>query len=1126
MKSQARSTRNPDRTPRQSFIGIAALVALVALIAIPLFSSSLASSANKNLRALSSPRLVSNTPPAAKTSGAGHFLSTGKSLALPSSPQAGETITTFAADCTTPKTTFTLGETVCAITNSVDLNWPLGRWVDWFYLETNPYTIEHGSRTTTLITGNPQTFSYAPTQVGSYKVEITQDDGNGGDDPQTPAVITVTAPAQTAPIATYASGCTTPKSSFNLGETVCVKVSGLSNAEWPYRRVQFATPGGFALQRFPVTDNSQQNTYVLPATENQTAGGVTINHLGPWSVSLIDPEANLIETVPISVHKTSLLADRVADLQASKIFIDQGDPPTAGGNVMFQINIFNNGPDPATSVTLADVTLSNTTFVSFVYNAPIASNMVPRSSFGSYFENNAIAANFVRFLHDSEPDYAYSAGSFLLAPPPSPLTFNCVTPATGSAGTTTCTASRELEVGEAASFTAVYKVDAGVANGTVITDNNSVTVDSATTDPAEPSDTASAQITTANPNPPACTLTCPSNITIGTNATQGGNPGAIVSFGPEAAGSCGTGITSTPTSGSFFPVGSTTVTSQTGSGATCSFVVTVVNVAQPTVTCPSNKTAAAASGDSEATVSVGTPAFTGSLAVLSSRRSDERDVSEPYPIGVTTITWTSTDQYGSSASCNQTVTVTSPDAPTISCPTNKSFTAASGCEFTPTAAAIGTPTTTGPGVTVTSRRSDDLALTDPYPAGQTFITWTATNSLGSASCIQTITIVGSDSEPPTLTVPPGITLSTSSCSVLLDDELGVATAEDNCSQSVNITRTGVPRVACPTPGDPNRTCESFVFPTGTTIITYTATDSAGNSSSGTQTIRITESPAIPPTITAPANLTVNTGPGATSCGTVIGDATLGTATASDNCPGVTVTRTGVPSGNAFPVGNTVITYTATDGSGNTAQATQTVTVIDNTPPVITPPANVTVYLPLNSTATSMVVNYPNPATATDNCPGTVSLVYSPASGSTFPVGPTTVTVTGTDANNNSATATFTVTVLYNFTGFFAPVDNLPNFNEMKAGQAVPVKFSLSGNKGLSIFAAGSPSSVQIGCTTGDPVLPVEETVTAGSSSLVYDAPSDRYHYVWKTDSSWKNTCRQLNVVLNDGSTHSAKFKFK
>src|SRR5207247_6554376 len=130
---------------------------------------------------------------------------------------------------------------------------------------------------------------------------------------------------------------------------------------------------------------------------------------------------------------------------------------------------------------------------------------------------------------------------------------------------------------------------------------------------------------------------------------------------------------------------------------------------------------------------------------------------------------------------------------------------------------------------------------------------------GSASCTQTITVNAVDNTPPTLHVPPDVNATTSTCTATLDDELGVATAEDNCTSSVNITRTGVPRVACPTPSDPTRTCESFVFPTGTTIITYTATDAAGNSTSGTQRVTVTEDPPVPPTIDAPADITLYTG---------------------------------------------------------------------------------------------------------------------------------------------------------------------------------------------------------------------------------------------------------------------------
>lgn len=115
---------------------------------------------------------------------------------------------------------------------------------------------------------------------------------------------------------------------------------------------------------------------------------------------------------------------------------------------------------------------------------------------------------------------------------------------------------------------------------------------------------------------------------------------------------------------------------------------------------------------------------------------------------------------------------------------------------------------------------------------------------------------------------------------------------------------------------------------------------------------------------------------------------------------------------------------------------------------------------------------------------------------------------------------------YAFSGFFAPVDNPPTLNQVTAGQSVPVKFSLGGDRGLDIFAAGSPQSQQINCNSTTLIDDVEQTVTAGGSSLSYDPSSGRYTYVWKTEKAWAGTCRELNVKLNDGTDHPARFKFK
>jgi hypothetical protein len=120
----------------------------------------------------------------------------------------------------------------------------------------------------------------------------------------------------------------------------------------------------------------------------------------------------------------------------------------------------------------------------------------------------------------------------------------------------------------------------------------------------------------------------------------------------------------------------------------------------------------------------------------------------------------------------------------------------------------------------------------------------------------------------------------------------------------------------------------------------------------------------------------------------------------------------------------------------------------------------------------------------------------------------------------------TVGPTYTFGGFQQPVDARPTLNQMKAGGAVPVKFSLGGNQGLSIFAAGFPKSQAVACDTTANVDGIEQTVTAGGSSLGYDALTATYTYVWKTDRAWAGTCRQLVLAFADGSVQRATFQFK
>ena len=88
---------------------------------------------------------------------------------------------------------------------------------------------------------------------------------------------------------------------------------------------------------------------------------------------------------------------------------------------------------------------------------------------------------------------------------------------------------------------------------------------------------------------------------------------------------------------------------------------------------------------------------------------------------------------------------------------------------------------------------------------------------------------------------------------------------------------------------------------------------------------------------------------------------------------VTVTRTGVPAGNFFPVGSTTVTWKATDSSGNTATDTQVVTIVENTPPSIQAPADLSftcpsqVPAPNPALATGTDPNLPDGGPVTDNC---------------------------------------------------------------------------------------------------------------------------------------------------------------
>ena len=114
---------------------------------------------------------------------------------------------------------------------------------------------------------------------------------------------------------------------------------------------------------------------------------------------------------------------------------------------------------------------------------------------------------------------------------------------------------------------------------------------------------------------------------------------------------------------------------------------------------------------------------------------------------------------------------------------------------------------------------------------------------------------------------------------------------------------------------------------------------------------------------------------------------------------------------------------------------------------------------------------------------------------------------------------------FDFDGFYAPVANVPAVNVVEAGSTVPLKFSLGGDHGLSIFAEQYPASASRPCD-GGPTGPLEPTVLPGGATLTYDSISGRYQYNWKTSDAWAGQCRTLVLRFVDGTEVRAEFRFK
>jgi RHS repeat-associated protein len=278
-----------------------------------------------------------------------------------------------------------------------------------------------------------------------------------------------------------------------------------------------------------------------------------------------------------------------------------------------------------------------------------------------------------------------------------------------------------------------------------------------------------------------------------------------------------------------------------------------------------------------------------------------------FPIGTNSATLTITDLHSATSSCSATITVVDPQPPTIICPPNLSLSTDPGSNSV-SSAALGLPSV-GDNQGILSVVNDAPALLD---VGTHLVTWTATDLSGNTnSCTQTVVVYANQS-----------------LSILCPQSVSTNTGP-GLPYAVNVG-LGTPTVT----GAVSTTNDAPAhFDIGLTVVTWKVIDGSGHTNSCLQTVTVADNE--PPTITAPANVNTNASPGQGYASNVV----LGAPVATNDNSGAVSVWNDAPT--QFPIGTTTVIWTAADASGNSATATQLVSVTDSEAPNIQCPTNLT-----------------------------------------------------------------------------------------------------------------------------------------------------------------------------------------
>lgn len=329
---------------------------------------------------------------------------------------------------------------------------------------------------------------------------------------------------------------------------------------------------------------------------------------------------------------------------------------------------------------------------------------------------------------------------------------------------------------------------------------------------------------------------------------------------------------------------------------------------------------------------------------------------------------------------------------------------------TPVITAAG-PTTVCPGETVTlfssnapnyqwnsGQQTNGIVVTQ---SGSYDVTVTGSNGCAVTSLPISVTI--GDNVAPIIVAPLNVNVNPNLGCTAVGVALGTPVVSDNCT---------VASVTNNAPG---------LFNVGTTTVTWTVTDAAGNTATATQLVNVVDQ--IAPEATAPANVTVNTNNFCDATGV-----NLGTPEATDNC---TIASIANDAPASFPIGTTVVTWTITDATGNFTTVTQNVTVVDTEAPVVAL-QSAAVQLDANGVGVLTFAAIDNGSS--DNC-GIAGVTIDQTTFDCGQVGFNTVTVTITDNSGNQSEAQVVINVIASDACGGADV----------AGPNVPDAFTPNGN---------------------------------------------------------------------------------